>query len=61
MASTTNRVDGTATTVSSMIVRPLVVTCVVVVPVVAKVAGIAARDVPGVFALEPIASRIAPN
>ncbi|TDN41719.1 putative alkaline shock family protein YloU [Curtobacterium flaccumfaciens] len=57
MASTTNRVDGTATTGT---VTTQVTTngrTIIDDTVVAKVAGIAARDVPGVFALGGNAAR----
>ena len=57
MAATTNRVDGTATTGT---VTTQVTTngrTIIDDTVVAKVAGIAARDVPGVFALGGNAAR----
>jgi uncharacterized alkaline shock family protein YloU len=62
MASTTNRVDGTATTgtAPSGTVTTQVTThgrTIIDDTVVAKVAGIAARDVPGVFALGGNAAR----
>ncbi|MCC8907252.1 Asp23/Gls24 family envelope stress response protein [Curtobacterium sp. GD1] len=57
MASTTNRVDGTATTGTTTTQVTTKGRTIIDDTVVAKVAGIAARDVPGVFALGGNAAR----
>lgn len=57
MASTTNRVDGTATTGTVTTQATTKGRTIIDDTVVAKVAGIAARDVPGVYALGGNAAR----
>ncbi|MFJ3384398.1 MULTISPECIES: Asp23/Gls24 family envelope stress response protein [unclassified Curtobacterium] len=57
MASTSNRVDGTASTGTTTTQVTSAGKTVIDDQVVAKIAGIAARDVPGVFALGGNAAR----